>query len=268
MSINDDCGNDFEPLSLDATTSFPETQIETLLPLFENTRGSEDITAQQWKRSSKRSNENRLGDAGKRRKQRFWMIVRVLMRYLERKDTDLYNKARNILGDCATHHVLKDDEFTNLTESVQRELIRTVGTRYWERAERHASNHLITMKAIEETKLRKHRFWMLVKVLMRYLEKKDPELYKRARTTLKDCEKSHLMKEERFTNLVDSVQRELTQVVGMRYWKRAERHVTKHITKKAAIAKMGSSVASPIMAQHEQQSTDPNALRASFYPPR
>ncbi|CAJ1946413.1 unnamed protein product [Cylindrotheca closterium] len=274
-SIHDDGGgrNHYAPRLSDTKAGFPENQVQTRMPLYENNIRSND---QHWKRSLKRpcpSNENRVvivedEATRKRQKQRVWMIVRSLMRYLETKDYGLYKTARTILGDCAKRHVLKDKGYTNLIDSVQSELKRAVGTRYWERAERHVSNRRVTIKAIEETKLRKHRFWMIVRVLMRYLEKKDTELHKKARTSLEECEKRHVMKEQRFANLVDSVQRELTQVVGMSYWKRAESHVAKHVIRNATTVKEGPSAASRI-EQHDQQLTDPSAeLKSSFDPPR
>ncbi|KAL3939895.1 MAG: hypothetical protein SGBAC_005469 [Bacillariaceae sp.] len=284
MSSSADCGSDIEPLSLDADTTscMTESQIDTLAPLFavNTTRRRSDVTTAQRHckpspvRSCPSHEHPRQVEIRKRRKKRFWMIVKVLMRYLEKKDSYLYGKARNTLGDCAKRHVMNDEQCINLIDSVQRELKRIVGTVYWDRAERHVAKHLLTNPKenpqIEEKKLQKQRFWMLVKVLMRYLENKDSELYKKARATLKDCEKRNVKKEERFTNLVECVQRELTKVVGMRYWERAERHVAKHLTAKAeeaAIAKEESSCGSP-MELHVKHRVDPSALKGAFKPPK
>ncbi|CAJ1946414.1 unnamed protein product [Cylindrotheca closterium] len=147
-------------------------------------------------------------------------------------------------------------------------------------------NHLVT----EERKLRKQRFWMLVRVLMRYVEKKDVILYKKARATLENCATRNVRKEPRFVNLIESVQRELKHTVGTRYWRRAEHHVAKHILKKAseqawedALAKEASSFGSsldnlftppvplqeqPQQPQHEQTVVvHPLVLEPAFAPP-
>mmetsp|Transcript_26198 Transcript_26198/g.63855 ORF Transcript_26198/g.63855 Transcript_26198/m.63855 type:complete len:449 (-) Transcript_26198:116-1462(-) len=145
-------GTDFEPLSLDSNTGyFSETQVEALSHFADN--GVGDGITDNSKRSC-RSNENQLVvEEQKLRKQRFWMVVRVLMQYIEKKDTELAKKARATLEDCAKRNVMKEDRFTNLIESVQRELKQTVGARYWRRAEHYVAKHLLKKaneKALED----------------------------------------------------------------------------------------------------------------------
>jgi hypothetical protein len=152
---------DCEPLSLDSSNTgcFCENQVEAVSH-FVNNNGvgvGVGITGNNCKRSYKRSSpskENRLvAEERKLRKERFWMLVRVLMRYVEKKDIILFKKARATLENCAHRNVRKEPRFTNLIESVQRELKHTVGTRYWRRAEHHVAKHLLKQaseKALED----------------------------------------------------------------------------------------------------------------------
>lgn len=132
----------------------------------------------------------------------------------------------------------------------------------------------------QERKLRKQRFWMVVRVLMRYIEKKDYVLYQKARATLQECEKRNLAKQEGFCNLVECVQRELKRTVGVRYWKRAQHHVAKHLLQKAsekayedALVNEAASFGSlddftPLPLHQEQPPVDPfTPLQATFEPP-
>lgn len=221
----------------------------------------------------------------KLQKQRFWMAVKVLMRYLKKKNPMVHERARHALGDCAKRHVMNDARYADLIESSQRELIAIVGVRYWERAEQHVANSLVHNPANErrqlmqaEEKLRKKRFWLQVRVLMRYLKKKDLELYKTARATLEDCEKRYVMKEDHFTNLIECVQRGLTQVVGISYWKRAELHVAKHLSEtpnEAVIVKwapsfdsMDDSTAPLPLEQPKERPRESCSLKDVFSPPK
>lgn len=148
QSSHADLGNDFEPLSLDANTSyFSDTQVEALSQFVSNvsTTGiNTSIYTRQCKRSCPPNENNHVDEERKLRKKRFWMLVRVLMRYIEKKDSSLYIKARATLKDCAKRNSMKEDHFTNLIESVQRELKQTVGIRYWRRAEHHVAKYLLT----------------------------------------------------------------------------------------------------------------------------
>ena len=167
-SSADDC-DDFEPISLDSPTSYcAEIPMETASAFSISTEETIPQTNANRSYSQNRSRAFRE-DHGlqerKQQKQRFWMIVKVLMRYLKKKDSDLYQTARNTLGECAKRHVMSHKGYSDVIESVNRELKMIVGLRYWERAEKHVDNHLVkqahdTKKRIEEDRLQKKRFWM------------------------------------------------------------------------------------------------------------
>jgi len=140
-------GNDFEPLSLDSNTGcFSETDIKALSEFASSSISSDSITLSACRPPCKRScpsNENQMDEESKLRRQRFWMVVRVLMRYIEKKDSALHQKARVALEDCQRRNLMNEDRFTNLIECVQRELKHTVGTRYWRKAEQHVAKYLM-----------------------------------------------------------------------------------------------------------------------------
>jgi hypothetical protein len=84
------------------------------------------------------------------------------MRYIEKKDSALHQKARVVLEDCERRNLMKEDHFTNLIECVQRELKHTVGTRYWRKAEQHVAKHLVreaNEKAYEDALVKEAEFF-------------------------------------------------------------------------------------------------------------
>ena len=85
----------------------------------------------------------------------------------------------------------------------------------------------------EEQRLRRERFWMLIRVLMKYIEQKDHELYLRAKETIQDCVKRNRMREKGFRSLSTCVQKSVKDVVGNAYWRRAETYLTRTLVKKA-----------------------------------
>lgn len=282
MSSTDISDNDFELLSFDSSASYDsDNPIEILSSGSDckSTQNAKQFCNDPLRREFPCNDHQQLEDRNQQ-KRRFWMIVRTLMRYLKKKSRHLHERAQNALGDCAKGNVMKDEGYTNVVESVHRELVLIVGVRYWERAEQHIDNYLAKKanernQLLREEKLRKQRFWMQVRVLMKYLERTDSKVYKTARLALGECEKRHVKKEARFIHLVESVERELIQVVGTRCWKRAQWHVAQHLCKasnEAVVAKVASSFDSqdnPIplsMQQHKEQTREACPLKTAFAP--
>lgn len=85
----------------------------------------------------------------------------------------------------------------------------------------------------EEKTLRRKRLWMLIRVLMKYIQNKDAALYAKARAKIEECAQRKERNEERFTNLPESVQRELKRVVGIDNWRRAESYMGKLLIRQA-----------------------------------
>lgn len=79
----------------------------------------------------------------RRRKKRKWMIISVLMRYLQSIDVDLYQKAKASIADCLYRHRNQEEGYHSLSGSIQSSLKREVGTRHWRRAEGYVAKLLV-----------------------------------------------------------------------------------------------------------------------------
>jgi hypothetical protein len=85
----------------------------------------------------------------------------------------------------------------------------------------------------EERRLRRKRFWMLIRVLMKYMEHQDMRMFLKARATIHDCVQRHQRREKNYKKLIECVKRELKKLVGLRNWRLAEAYLTKILFKKA-----------------------------------
>jgi hypothetical protein len=79
----------------------------------------------------------------KTRKKRLWMIICILMKYLERTNKDLYSIGKMIVSDCVRRHRLKEEGYLSLSGSIQSSLKREIGPEYWRRAERYVARTLL-----------------------------------------------------------------------------------------------------------------------------
>jgi hypothetical protein len=85
----------------------------------------------------------------KLRRQRFWMLIRVLMRYLEQKDHGMYIKAKETIQDCVKRNRRREHGYRSLTKEIRVSLKEVVGDDYWRRAEAYLG-HILAEKADEE----------------------------------------------------------------------------------------------------------------------
>mmetsp|Transcript_33755 Transcript_33755/g.48876 ORF Transcript_33755/g.48876 Transcript_33755/m.48876 type:complete len:704 (-) Transcript_33755:316-2427(-) len=81
-----------------------------------------------------------------------------------------------------------------------------------------------------ERKNQKEKFLMFTKVLMKYLENKDPELHARAKIVIKDCAEKNKAKDPAYKSLTTAMQKRLRECVGEIYWKKADDYL-KHFLK-------------------------------------
>ena len=77
-----------------------------------------------------------------------------------------------------------------------------------------------------EQKQRKEKFLMFTRVLMKYLEQKDPQMHLRAKGVIKTCAEKNKNKDPEYASLTQSMQRELKATVGEAYWKKADDYLT------------------------------------------
>jgi hypothetical protein len=81
----------------------------------------------------------------------------------------------------------------------------------------------------KEEKIRKKRLWMIICVLMKYLMRKDNELYLQAKNLVRECVHRHRNGEEGYTSLSGSIQTSLKNQIGHVIWKRAESCIAKFL---------------------------------------
>ena len=74
---------------------------------------------------------------------------------------------------------------------------------------------------------------MIIRVLMKYLEHKDADLYLKAKETIKDCVRRNRNREKGYHSLTGSIQASVKQVVGVSYWRKAESYLSKMLVKRA-----------------------------------
>lgn len=238
------------------------------------------------------SNTTESGVEKKKQKQRFLVFTKTLMKFLERRDPSVYNKAQHVIRDCDDKKKLQHPGYESLAESVRTPLKEVVGPSYWKQArgylkkavaqlppeqieplstseapptfspselayleqsflnpeeqQAEASTRVTTSPLTTfhnpvdpvhvEKRLKKQRFWMLVRVLMRYLQHKDYDMYIEAKETIQDCIKRNRRGEHGYRSLTKAIRVSLQKVVGDDYWSRAETYL-RHILAKEADAK-------------------------------
>jgi hypothetical protein len=86
---------------------------------------------------------------------------------------------------------------------------------------------------LDEKRIRRERFYLLLRVLMKYLENSNPPLYSMAREAINDCVTRHDNHEEGYESLCDSIKRSVKQVVGDTNWRKAEAYLSREIMHQA-----------------------------------
>ena len=204
-------------------------------------------------------------------KEQFLMFIKVLMKYLEKKDPMMHSRAKQVIRECAERNKKKERGFESVTASMKTPLRKTVGESYWNRAEEYlklfqakmlerkmanvrlgggssatkASSSQVprygqpqssqqqahqvqhqTVQIEREQKKIKEQFLMFIKVMMKYLEKKDPMMHSRAKQVIQECAKRNKKKEHGFESVTASMKTPLRKTVGELYWKQAEGYLT------------------------------------------
>jgi len=81
----------------------------------------------------------------------------------------------------------------------------------------------------QEQKSRKERFLMFTRVLMKYLEQKDPTMHGRAKEVIRQCAKKNKEGDPNFASLSASMQSHLKKLVGETYWKKAQEYLRQYM---------------------------------------
>lgn len=79
------------------------------------------------------------------------------------------------------------------------------------------------------SKERKEQFLMFTKVLMKYLEQKDPGMHARAKEVIRDCARKNKEGDPSYASLSASMQSHLKTLVGDLYWKKAQDYLRQYL---------------------------------------
>lgn len=102
-----------------------------------------------------------------------------------------------------------------------------------------------TRQLQEQVKKAKERFLLFTRVLVKYLEHKDPPLHARVKEIVTDCSERHERGE--YKSLTSVLHKRLKEVVSDAYWKRAEVYMKRFLKEReemAAAAKAGRTTES------------------------
>eukprot|EP00978_Attheya_sp_CCMP212_P018096 scaffold49115_cov43-Attheya_sp.AAC.1 len=94
-----------------------------------------------------------------------------------------------------------------------------------------ATNHVMLM---QQQKQKKEKFLMFTRVLMKYLEQKDPKMHLQAKDVIKECAEKNKNKEAGYQSLTVSMSSRLRSTVGETYWRKAEDYLNHFLRQKMA----------------------------------
>lgn len=87
-------------------------------------------------------------------------------------------------------------------------------------------------KLEREAKQRKEKFLMFTRVLMKYLEQKDPAMHVRAKSVIRECAEKNKANESGYESITATMQSKLRATVGEPYWERAESYLNHFLKQK------------------------------------
>jgi hypothetical protein len=114
-----------------------------------------------------------------------------------------------------------------------------------------------------EAKHRKERFLMFTRVLIKYLEQKDPSMHLKAKAVIRECAEKNKNKEPGYESVTNSMQKRLRAMVGDNYWARAEAYLDHFLKQKQKIdqkkkdASSSSSSSRPSSSSQQPTTSQP-----------
>lgn len=86
-----------------------------------------------------------------------------------------------------------------------------------------------------ELKKRNETFLLFTRVLLKYLEKKDPAVHQKSKLIVKDCAERKKRGERGYESVTEAMRTRLKQVVAQAYWQRAEAYLRQLLEKKGTV---------------------------------
>lgn len=265
------------------------------------------------------SNTSRSKQKKRQDKRRFRKFAKWLMKFLEKKDPRVFEKAQAVIRDCEQRKARGELGYESVTDSLKEPLREAVGNKYWREARFHLDNFLLdkspastelsssssesdhqtlstsaqslsfasmsspapreplhrappssiriepsplTTQSVwdlgKEKKIRRERFYMILRVLMKYLETRNRPLYSRTKETIHECV---ARSDESYGSLLESIKRKVKQIVGDSNWRRAESFLSKAILRKARLDAIEEA-----RSNYEQEMIEDSRLLAAVDP--
>jgi len=92
------------------------------------------------------NNNNNNNKEMRTRKKRLWMIISILMQYLQRNHAQLHLKAHALVDECVQRHRDRQkycERYSSLSGSIQSCLKNEIGVEYWRQAEKWVAKFLL-----------------------------------------------------------------------------------------------------------------------------
>ena len=80
------------------------------------------------------------------------------------------------------------------------------------------SNDEVARMKQRRTVQRRMKLFLLVRILLQYLNRVDPAMLDTAKKVLKDCERKHIAKDSKYATLADAIEDRLRDAVGETHW--------------------------------------------------
>lgn len=103
----------------------------------------------------------------------------------------------------------------------------------------------------QDMKRSKEKFLMFTRVLIKYLEQKDPRMHAQAKNIIKDCAERNKRQEPGYESVTLSMKRRLRDLVGDHYWKKANDYLVHFIEQKKRQAGLAGRTSGSISASQQ-----------------
>lgn len=164
----------------------------------------------------------------------YWKEAQYMLNEYIREKSQLGEESRSLSNDIDDHTMIvtfsRSESSTSSTASPPQTLSRPTNPA---RVETSPLSTNSAWNLLDEKRIRRERFYLILRVLMKYLETSNPPLYSRAREAINDCVTRHDNHEDGKESLCESIKRKVKQVVGDTNWRKAEAYLSREIMQQA-----------------------------------
>jgi hypothetical protein len=128
-----------------STTQHPSTSTQHYLHSTPSSQSAQTKQQQQQVKGQRASSSSQIishQQEQKSRKEQFLMFTKVLMKYLEARDGEKHQRAKQVIRECAKKNKDGVSGYQSLSASMQKHLRKEVGEQYWKKAEEYLAQYL------------------------------------------------------------------------------------------------------------------------------